>query len=180
MLNISRRLLLKVIIASGLFTLLRPMQSLGQDKPDPVKLDRLTLDTFIDRLIPADGTPGALDLGVAKQLLDKAKMNSHYAHLLIKGCDWLNQQARLQGQANFNALTLTQQETIIQVAADSPRRSLPSIFFKRFWKDTCFYYYSHPETLKRLTYAGPPQPLGFLDHSSPPISTKKPNASASQ
>ena len=179
MLNLSRRLLLKLIIATGLFPLLRPVQSLGQDKSGQVKLDRLTLDAFIDRLIPADETPGAVELGVTKQLLDKAKMNRRYSNLLIKGCDWLDQQARSQGYTSFSLLPLNHQEAIIQQAADSPRRTLPGVFFKRLWKDTCFYYYSHPEVLKRLTYAGPPQPAGFLDYSSPPVTPKKPNASTS-
>jgi hypothetical protein len=173
MFNLSRRFLLKLMIATGFTVLFRPVQALVQEKPVPVTPDRLALNAFIDRLIPADDVPGAGELGITERLLEKAKMNRNYADLLAKGCQWLDRQAVLQGYTAFAPMPAALKDTVIQMAADSPSRSLPRVLFKRVWEDACFYYYSHPEILKRLAYAGPPQPAGFPDHDSPPVNAKK-------
>lgn len=172
MFNISRRFLLKWIAGSTLFALFKPVLTLGQEKIAPRPLDRLTLDAFVDRLIPKDEYPGAVELGISGQLLDKAQSSRRYYNLVSDGCLWLNRQAGQRGFKTFAVMPEAIQEAVIQQAADSPQRTLPGFFFARLWKDACFFYYSHPAVLKALPYAGPPQPFGFPDHTSPPVTNK--------
>ena len=42
------------------------------------------------------------------------------------------------------------------------------IFITRFERLTKQFYYTHPETLKKLKYDGPPQPKGFMNYTQAP------------
>lgn len=42
------------------------------------------------------------------------------------------------------------------------------LFYTKFRTLIIKFYYSHPDVWKKLSYNGPPQPVGFMDYTKPP------------
>jgi hypothetical protein len=128
-----------------------------------------TLAAYVDVLIPADVTPSATALDVDKQLLAVASGQQDYQTLLELGLDWLNRRAREQYGGHFPELDEGSREAVVAQAAAAGYNTLPRVFFERTRADAFFHYYGRPESWPGITgYSGPPQPLGFLDYTRPP------------
>jgi hypothetical protein len=127
-----------------------------------------TLAAYLDTLIPADGTPGAVQLGVAEKIIAEAARDSSYRQRIDQGCGWLDQQAVKYGASHFAALSEAQREEVVDLAAGGQAGLMPLIFFDRTRDDAFFYYYAHPQSWPGLGYAGPPQPRGFMNYAEPP------------
>jgi hypothetical protein len=130
--------------------------------------ERITLESFLDALIPADETPSATQLGVAGKILTQALEDSQYRRLIKKGCGWLDHKARQHGADGFHSLGNREKEKVVAEAADADADSLPGIFFARLRSDAFFHYYAHPSSWKGLGYKGPPQPDGYPDYALAP------------
>ena len=164
---LSRRRFIRLTIGVGL------VASSGYIFKDvflPAQLDageRRTFESFLETLIPSDETPGALQLGVGKKILEKASQDVKYRRLMRDGCAWLNRRARERAGAVFLSLDESRREDIVGESAGSPAGSVPRIFFERMRSDAFFQYYAHPAAWKGLGYKGPPQPDGYPDYTSP-------------
>jgi hypothetical protein len=127
-----------------------------------------TLGAWLDTLIPADATPAATQLGVDRQLREKAQQDPEYAQMLKFGQHWLDAQARKRGAANFPALDEAGREAVTARAESLGDDKAEHIFFLKTRQDAFAYYYVQPESWAGLAYRGPPQPLGFMDYDQPP------------
>ena len=127
-----------------------------------------TLAAFLDTLIPADETPSASQLGVTDKIIATGKKSRRYRKLIEKGCAWLDRQARQLGAAHFSALTETQRERIAQQAENGEGGLVPAFFFEHIKVEAFSHYYADPRIWANLGYAGPPQPLGFMNYTQPP------------
>jgi hypothetical protein len=127
-----------------------------------------TLAAYLDTLIPADETPGAVQLGVPDKIVAQAATNKGYQQLIQLGCAWLDEQARQQGVESFAALSEAQREQIVSLAAAEEEDALPRIFFDQTRSEVFLYYYAQPQTWRALGYTGPPQPLGFTNYTQAP------------
>lgn len=170
MIKISRRLFSKLVVLTGLTVILGSLRNWFQIEPSQLPSTQSTLEAYLDILIPPDQTPGAVALGVADKLLKKAGTEAPYQVLITSGCQWLNRQANQEGAENFSVLSEESKEKIVRIAETSPSGTVENSFFTTTRNDAFVYYYAHPEALEFLSYSGPPQPMGFPDHTLPPTS----------
>lgn len=148
-----------------------PVASVESFAP-PVRADA-TLRAYVDVLIPADETPSGTALGVDSKLLAAAKRQSDYQRLLDLGLDWLNRQARAGFGRDFPSLGEGEQQELVSQAAAAGHDTLPRVFFEWTRADAFFHYYGRPESWRGIRhYRGPPQPLGYLDHTEKPSGSR--------
>ena len=172
MLRFSRRTVLKLSIAAGLLltrakmTLATPLNFLLEEKK-PLRYN-LTLRALLETLIPADGSPNALEVGVLEKIVNKAGVEPKYERMLRNGCLWLDMKAREQGINSFDKLGESEREAVLTQTALGSRNSPAYLFFASIRHEAFYYYYAEPATWKMLNYPGPPQPNGFRDYVMPP------------
>jgi len=128
-----------------------------------------TLATFLDTLLPADDSPSASMLNIQGKLTEHASNIHNYPELLALGCQWLDKQAQLSATKSFSLLAKNRQIKVVELAEKSKKGSIEKLFFDRIRQDAFTIYYSQPESWKALGISAPPQPMGYLNHSSPPI-----------
>ncbi len=136
--------------------------------PIPTPATGGTLGAWLDTLIPADATPSATQLGVDKLLLAAARDDRDYRVLLTFGRIWLDSEARKRGASDFAALDVDAREAVAARAEAARPGSAERRFFEITRQDAFTHYYHQPESWPGLGYAGPPQPLGYLDYTRPP------------
>jgi hypothetical protein len=152
---VSRRKFLRLTLGVGL------LASSGYILKDiflPSQLDiaeRRTFTAFLDTLIPSDETPGALKLGVAEKILNKASQDAQYRRLIRKGCAWLDRKARGRGGAGYSSLDEGNREVVMGELVGVAAVSVPGIFFEQMRSDALFHYYAHPASWRGLGYKGP-------------------------
>lgn len=165
---ISRRLLLGVSTLATLpplaGALSAPVTS-RRDLRDPF----VSLQAFVDVLIPPDDMPGAGDVDVHGRIIRKAAGIPAYLKLLSVGCRWLDLEAqKLDGNVqHFRDLESDTKIRIVELAAAERPKAVGRVFFRNVLADTKRFYYSSPEVWAALDYHGPPQPGGFLDFDQP-------------
>lgn len=165
---VSRRSFLRISLGIGLLAssgyILKDLYF-----PSPLTAGEIgTLEAFLDTLIPADSTPGALELGVAGKILVTAREDAGYRRLIRKGCGWLDGKARGRKADSFFSLDGQGREILVAEAAEHAQGSLPRIFFERMRNDAFSHFYAHPASWKGLRYKGPPQPDGYPDYALGP------------
>ena len=84
------------------------------------------------------------------------------------GLQWLDRQARALGADAFAELPPEQREAVVGRAAAARHGTTVRNFFDASRRDVFGLYYSDPRTWPALAYAGPPQPVGFPNHTRPP------------
>ncbi len=168
MIKISRRFFSKLVAFTGLSTIFGSLLAWAQIQPIKDSIDITALEAYVDTLIPPDETPGAVALGVVDRILKKSETEAAYQAMIVSGCQWLNRQARKEGFEGFSKLSEENKEKIVRIAEMSLPGSPENSFFLKTRSDSFVYYYSNPKALALLSYSGPPQPLGFLDHGLPP------------
>ncbi len=126
------------------------------------------LRAYVDVLVPADGSgPGALDLGIDRELLAASRTRPALRLLLARGAVPMERSAARQGQV-FARLPVAARVELVGAAeraeAGSPQRRL----FERLRGETMRRYYARAEAWAALCYAGPPQPRGFPEYGEAP------------
>ncbi|HMV05551.1 MAG TPA: gluconate 2-dehydrogenase subunit 3 family protein [Accumulibacter sp.] len=136
---------------------------------ESVPMPMTDLDAWLETLVPAEEDfPGALALGVAARVAAAVARDARYGELVRQGLAWLVEKAGESGERSFAALPAQTREAIVSQAAAAPLGSLARTFFQATLDDALFHAYADPRSWVGIGYAGPPQPLGFLDHASPP------------
>jgi gluconate 2-dehydrogenase gamma chain len=117
----------------------RRRDSRSEPAPEPVPRDDLltsaelaTLAAACERLLPADGTPGAIDLGVPGYI-ERALSGSDYPRWrssIRRGLGRLDQDAREQYAAPFAAVDATAQDALL-ARFQSDRVGPEPVFFRR-------------------------------------------------
>ena len=132
--------------------------------------EQLTLKAFLDTLIPADDTPGAIDLDVHSRILAQAARNAHYRRLVHAGCRTLDNLALSSKSRPFHKLGLTPRDAVVHalVRSEGDKRHR---FFDSTQRRAFHFYYSDPRSWPGVCYAGPPQPRGFTDYKQPPATS---------
>ena len=172
MLQFSRRKILKLSILASLvlcqtkIPLASPLKYILKEKR-PLNENK-TLGALLETLIPADGTPSALEAGVKEKIIDKAELDPKYEMMIRNGCLLLDMKAQEQGINSFNELSENDREMVLTYFASGSRKSIAYRFFASIRYDAFYYYYAEPITWKALNYPGPPQPDGFRDYVLPP------------
>ena len=134
--------------------------------------DPRTLAAYLDTLLPADEQgPGALELGVLEAIEKATAQDAGYRRLLDLGCAWLDQQAAFFGEKEFGVLADSARGRLVLFASEQAPGSLPRLFFETTQTHAFRLFWAQPEAWAGIGYAGPPQPVGFLDYAQAPDAT---------
>lgn len=155
-----------LLVAAGLFLTDR-LRSMWRGRP-LTDNEQETFAAYLDTLLPADETPGALDLGIQTTLFDKAAADEKYRRTIKAGCAWLDRQTRKIGSEGFAALAEEEKRLLVSRSASGEWGSVERRLYDNARNDAFHAYYAHPGSWAGLAYRGPPQPLGYLDYSEPP------------
>lgn len=172
--RISRRLLLKAGLVTGLLALLGAIYGRWKGVGTGARVaplsdaERAVLISFLDSFIPTDEAPGALDLGVQHALLERVGRNRYLRQRFRQGVSWLNRQAEKLGGEEFSQLPPARREQIIHLAEHAAPHTPEFKFYLRFRHEAFRLYYADARSWPSLCYQGPPQPRGFPDYQQPP------------
>jgi hypothetical protein len=166
--GVSRRSILKALGLGGLMTLAGGIAWKFRHKLTPLsEREEKILSRYIDLFIPADESPGALDLKVDASIINKARSNAEYAWLIRQGCTWLEHEAQSVFRGAFLGLPEDRQIILIEHLSSQKRGSAGLRFFQTLREDLFGEFYARPESWTSLGFNGPPQPLGFTDQALP-------------
>lgn len=165
--QISRRRFIQLLVSLGTFLPTHFLLAVPQGQSGG-KVSLNSLGPYLDTLLPEDKTPSATGLGVDQALLEAARKKPRFGRLIALGCEWLDQQAKGLGAAEFASLGEMSRATIVAAAEKAPPNSLPHYFFKTTLNFAFQHYYAQPASWQGLGYMGPPQPRGYPDFSQPP------------
>ena len=127
-----------------------------------------TLGAIVDHLVPAADLPGAVALGIDRQILAAADGDPAFSALLLGGIRWLDAAAARDFRAlNFRDLAAAEQRSLLEQAERNGNSDGASLFAS-LRQRTMLLYYAHPRIVAAFRYAGPPQPDGFPDFEQPP------------
>lgn len=130
---------------------------------------RELLRAYVDVLVPADDlSPGALDLGIDRELLRASDEDAWLRTLVTRASEPLQQAARRQGYESFAHLPMAARIELVRAAEGAAPKSPSRRLFQRLRDETLERYYARPESWRALRYSGPPQPLGFTDYTEAP------------
>jgi hypothetical protein len=120
-----------------------------------------SMEALADTLLP-----GAKEISMKDMFMNYVARNPGEAGFFDGGFWNLDTIAKQQFKKAFYKLSTEQKKAVIGHVSVSNRS-----FFLRFSRKVTELYYSHPAVWKRLSYAGPPQPRGFMDYHLPPKKT---------
>ncbi len=172
MIDLVRRRLLKgasfvLFAASGVFR-----SAIAIPNQPIQKIQKHTLRSYLDVLIPADSTPSASSLEVDLRVLEKSAEYEKFHKLLFEGTKWLDRQAFQMAVKQFSDLSQHQKIQVVMRAEQSEKRSLSNVFFKATLDDAFYYYYARPESWQGLGISRPTQPNGYLNQHLSPVRKK--------
>lgn len=132
-------------------------------------LDRY-FSAVIDTLVPADDAPGAIDLGIDRQLLEQVKLNSDYTVNITQALESLHQFAIEHYQRAFDRLSLELRTELLGTMLDSRNNEIDDarIQFVDLRLKTITRYYSSEDAFGMLDYH-PPLQGGYPDYAAPPL-----------
>jgi hypothetical protein len=124
----------------------------------PTRLERQTLASFIDVLVPRDVMSGsATDLQVDKKLWEFSQSSKEFRRLVGLGCQWLN----TTGGLSFAELEPEQRNRLVEWMAHSDWNEIPRRFYELLRQATVEIYFSDPSAWNGLAIRQPPQPNGY-------------------
>jgi Gluconate 2-dehydrogenase subunit 3 len=131
-----------------------------------------TISAIINRMLPGDGLPGAVALGIDRRIPAMAEVRprqqlAELRRVFAEGVAWLDARARASGARDFLDLNEARQEAVLLGAVTSNVED--AAFFVGTLRDRAFaLYYTDPLIVAAFAYAGPPQPAGFPDFQEAP------------
>ena len=125
------------------------------------------LDSYLDTLLPADSTPGALELGVPAQVRGLLRRKRALEPVYRSGTAWLETQAQLRHGRGFAACPLAARDALVLHLSEQSDERLERFFHKSL-RHARMFYYSNPLAWTALGLAGTPQPAGFMDYAQAP------------
>jgi hypothetical protein len=158
--TLSRRRFLQITAAGA------AAGPLGCAETQPLESDLLAsmLEAYIDTLLPADSTPGALQLGVPAQIRDLLRRKRALVPVYYSGLKWLAAQAP-QGKG-FASLDLAERDALVtKISVQSD--DMLARFFHKSLRHAMMFYYSNPQSWEPFGLDAP-QPAGFMDYAQAP------------
>lgn len=141
--------------------------ALGAARDAPPLLE--TLRAFLDALIPSDDiSPGAVDVGVDRRIVNAASKNLSYLNLITQGAKRLNEMSRDHFGEPFVSLDEKRRIEVVSLAEKASAKTPERRLFNQLRSDAFFHYYADARAWPSLGYDGPPQPRGFPDYDIAP------------
>lgn len=130
--------------------------------------ERRAVTRIVDLVVPADETPGAIELGIHVAVLATFEASHWDERRLAEACLWLDRRARADHDKDFVELDEPLQIELIAEMAAEPRESDRGRVFRILRNETMARYYARPESWRGLGIDGPPQPVGYPGYADPP------------
>lgn len=172
MIKITRRRFVKLVMLlvggslAGLTARNWPLQG---NRHALSEAEQALVTRYVDLLIPADETPGALELDVHRQVMEHTATHSYLLKSIKDGGDWLDREARRLNKAtNFLSLAPQDQIRLIEQSEASQLGTAQRRLFSQLRQISFQYYYGDSRSWMQLGFQGPPQPLGHFDYQLPP------------
>lgn len=131
-------------------------------------IEQAILTSFVDLLIPRDETPGAVDLGIHRILLERAGQSERFRADAKKICNSLTRHAAKWGGSDFPNLAEERRASLIATLERAPTDSFEKRFFDAMRQFVFHWYYADPRSWEQLCYQGPPQPRGYPEYRDRP------------
>ncbi|HLT28283.1 MAG TPA: gluconate 2-dehydrogenase subunit 3 family protein [Zeimonas sp.] len=135
-------------------------------------VERSVVARIVDLLVPADNSPGALQLGIDREVLSDIGDRGWNARWVAEAVLWLDTQAHADGGGDFLELDEARQLALLRRMETEPEGNAPARVFRLLRHATMTAYYARPETWPSLGFDGPPQPVGFPGYASPPAAPR--------
>lgn len=132
------------------------------------ELESATLERIVDLLVPRDETPGALDLGLHRQVLGSMAADASLALAYAEMLQVLDREAWARHRGHFLGSDASVQQAMLEQLSQAPPSAPGVRGFILLRQQTMQLYYAQPQAWPSLGFAGPPQPLGFMDYAEPP------------
>lgn len=132
------------------------------------EVERATLSRIVDRIVPRDESPGAVDLGIDVQLIAEMDAGAETAMVYGRMLDAIDRSSRESHRAPFIDLGEAQKDAVLLALSRSPVDAPGLPGWVRLRQQTMALYYARPESWPALGLAGPPQPAGYVDYTEPP------------
>jgi len=141
----------------------------AQQATDPNVVYDARFTALIDTFIPADETPGAIDLGLERPLLKQLRSNPKYFGEIVQMLESLNARSEAQYGEEFEAATLAQRTVVVSDALRPGRQSDDiSRIISSMRARSLTAFYSSDAAFKMLDYH-PPSQGGYPDYARPPV-----------
>jgi hypothetical protein len=127
-----------------------------------------TVSVFLDTLIPDGEFPGARRTRILEPVLRECASTRQTARALVRGVQWLEQQARAYGGAAFRDLPFTDRERIVARCAAAAEGTLPRVFYRTVRDRAMRLHYAHRLAWQRVGLPHPPQPYGYPNYWAAP------------
>ena len=138
---------------------------------DIVEKERLLDSGFtalIDTFVPADETPGAIDLGIDLPILARIRTNQKYLNVIEQMFDDLNTLMQEQHEKRFEVATLAQRTDVVsRILYSSVQYKDAKIQLSSLRTSTLSMFYSSEAAFEMLDYH-PPSQGGYPDYARPP------------
>ena len=123
---------------------------------------------LIDTFVPADETPGAIDLGIDLPILARIRTNQEYLNVIEQVFDDLNALMQEQYEKRFEVATLAQRTDVVsRVLRSSVQYKNAKIQLSSLRTSTLSAFYSSEAAFEMLDYH-PPSQGGYPDYARPP------------
>jgi len=108
--------------------------------------------------------PGTKEVGIKDTFMDYVSPNRGEAGFYDAGFWNLDGISKAKFDKPFYQLTNNEDKKALLNHVSVHNR----VFFRRFQETIIKFYYSNPAVWKKLSYTGPPQPIGFMAYHLPP------------
>ncbi len=113
--------------------------------------------------------PGAKEIGIKRIFMDYISTNPGQGAFFDAGLWNVNSLSYAHFKKPFYQLEAKEDKKVLIDHISVANKA----FFRRFRETIIKLYYSNPAVWKRLSYSGPPQPIGFMDYWLPPKRAEK-------
>lgn len=108
--------------------------------------------------------PGVKNIDLHRIFMEKMSEDHGEAGFFDAGLWNVNTVSNMQtGKPFYKIEDKEERDNVLKLVRKTNRQ-----FFNRFRNEIIRTYYSHPESWKKLSYSGPPQPEGFMDYDKAP------------
>lgn len=125
---------------------------------------------YVDRLIPRDDiSPGAIDLGVEKEVISTFSRSVYLRRLLSRVPRLLDVMAEELAGTGFVGASEAIQNECISRCESAEVRTLENQLFHMLRRHSMRHYYARAESWQGMGIDRPPQPAGYYDFAVAPI-----------
>jgi len=132
--------------------------------PDTRPPEQISLEAFLDTILPSGEFPGHRETGVAGVLWSVAERNQAMKSKLQEGAELLD----LEAKGSFVALPAPERARVVRALAAAGREDPGHRYYALLRDQAMRLHYTHPLARARLGFDQAPQPRGYASYTEAP------------